>query len=1085
MPRRQSTPEVLIAAGCPHATVTRYRCLHLQEQLAANGVQALVEEWYDLDRIDPQLPLPQTALFLQRVAYTPALGQIIDRMHAAGRPVLFDVDDLVFEPQLAAWHRGAATLPLAEQELYVEGVRRYQATLRACDRVLTASPLLAELAQRHGVAADVHRNALGAEMTAWASELHALRRQRQAQGNDGPLVLGYGSGTPTHDVDFAEAAGAVIDILTRYPRAELWIAGPMQLPEALNAFGARVRRFPLLGWREWFELLAQVDINLAPLEMGNVFCRAKSEIKFVEAAALGIPTVASQIDPFAAAIRHGENGYLAANLAEWMEHLNSLAADVALRRRIGAAARATALARYGPDARTADLAGLLPALWKKHTAMTAEKNAEMHTWPGTVPDTSRDTAPDTVHDISSISASDSASDSAQAARTGTGEPKPFVPLTVHWLVSEPIAGSGGHTGIFRMIRHLVDFGHTCHVHMIPVNFMHGYTPAQIQQHVDDHFLATGAVYHQWDGRMGAADATVATFWRTVPPLLKLPMPGKRYYLVQDFEPFFYPMGVEYIEAENSYRQGLHCLTLGPWLAKLMREQYGAAADHFDFAVDTQVYYPTAAARPAHPRVVFYARPSTPRRAYELGVEALQLVKQQNPGVEIIFFGSETLPPPPFPITNAGLLNPWELARLFSSCDVGIVFSTTNPSFVPFEMMACRCAVVDLASERVAGLLEDRVNCCLAAPAPESIASAVLNLVANRALREGIIEQAYVQVKDRSWEHSARQIEAVLLRHTPPEQRVAYQATSGDDLDMLAWQIHQLLDAGGDNTELVDALRATLYRTLAEKAALVEHVRQVEEQLAQATGGTAAGAPAGAGLPAAPVKTVKVKTALQPLADKLFDGAPAWRLGGAILSKLPVDQEPLRQAFVADRSHLRRIELRLAPHAPVHTGTLRVSLYADDEHGRLVASELLRVGEIDLAAPWGFDLAPQPDSYGKRYLLCVAMGEVNRQPPALWHFRQAQLADAQLWHGSHPLGGQLALQPFYGERPPLLPPRQGIQGWNEPVQFAPAIARELAAQQSQEVRRLAGQARTALQQRGLGGLVREVLNYVQWQLTRRG
>ena len=43
---------VLIAAGCPHATVTRYRCLHLQEQLAVNGISAAVEEWYDPSQID-------------------------------------------------------------------------------------------------------------------------------------------------------------------------------------------------------------------------------------------------------------------------------------------------------------------------------------------------------------------------------------------------------------------------------------------------------------------------------------------------------------------------------------------------------------------------------------------------------------------------------------------------------------------------------------------------------------------------------------------------------------------------------------------------------------------------------------------------------------------------------------------------------------------------------------------------------------------------------------------------------------------------------------------------------------------------
>ncbi len=66
------------------------------------------------------------------------------------------------------------------------------------------------------------------------------------------------------------------------------------------------------------------------------------------------------------------------------------------------------------------------------------------------------------------------------------------------------------------------------------------------------------------------------------------------------------MGTEYIQAENSYRQGLHCLTLGPWLAKLMRERYGAGADHFDFSVDTEIYRPAPGGRPAHLRVAFYA-----------------------------------------------------------------------------------------------------------------------------------------------------------------------------------------------------------------------------------------------------------------------------------------------------------------------------------------------------------------------------------------------------------------------------------------------------------------------------------------------
>jgi hypothetical protein len=178
-------------------------------------------------------------------------------------------------------------------------------------------------------------------------------------------------------VDFAEAAPAVLDILTRYPQAELWIAGPMVLPDEFVAFGGRVRRFPLLPWRAWFELAAQIDINLAPLELNNIFCRAKSEIKFVEAAALGVPTVASQIDPFAAAITPGKDGFLTAGMPEWIQHLDNLAADKELRRRIGEAARATVVERYSPQARAADLAQLLPEILKTRAGRRMEAEQPM------------------------------------------------------------------------------------------------------------------------------------------------------------------------------------------------------------------------------------------------------------------------------------------------------------------------------------------------------------------------------------------------------------------------------------------------------------------------------------------------------------------------------------------------------------------------------------------------------------------------------------------------------------------------------------------------------------------------------------
>ena len=77
-------------------------------------------------------------------------------------------------------------------------------------------------------------------------------------------------------------------------------------------------------FRQLPDELARFDINLAPLETGNVYCEAKSELKYFEAALVEVPTIASPTVPYEEAIRHGETGYLARTAEEWFECLDTL-----------------------------------------------------------------------------------------------------------------------------------------------------------------------------------------------------------------------------------------------------------------------------------------------------------------------------------------------------------------------------------------------------------------------------------------------------------------------------------------------------------------------------------------------------------------------------------------------------------------------------------------------------------------------------------------------------------------------------------------------------------------------------------------
>jgi hypothetical protein len=104
--------------------------------------------------------------------------------------------------------------------------------------------------------------------------------------------------------------------------------------------------------------LARFDINLAPLEPDNIFCAAKSELKYFEAALAGVPTIASPVGRLGRAIAHGRTGLLAASEAEWYAALRQLLDDSPLRRRMGRDAYHDSLRHFGPPQRRARLRSL-------------------------------------------------------------------------------------------------------------------------------------------------------------------------------------------------------------------------------------------------------------------------------------------------------------------------------------------------------------------------------------------------------------------------------------------------------------------------------------------------------------------------------------------------------------------------------------------------------------------------------------------------------------------------------------------------------------------------------------------------------
>jgi hypothetical protein len=193
----------------------------------------------------------------------------------------------------------------------------------------------------------------------------AARRERQSQEEnqaDGPITIAYFSGTGSHNRDFRVVTEPLVWALETYPKVRLHVGGQLELGPEFVPFQTRIRRAPYVTWRELPYLIAGVDINLTPLEEDNPFCRGKSEIKFVEAALVGVPTISSRVQAYEFAITDGKDGLLASSPEEWKNALRELLEKPKRRGEIGDAARNTVYARYLPDQRAPELTQLLKKL---------------------------------------------------------------------------------------------------------------------------------------------------------------------------------------------------------------------------------------------------------------------------------------------------------------------------------------------------------------------------------------------------------------------------------------------------------------------------------------------------------------------------------------------------------------------------------------------------------------------------------------------------------------------------------------------------------------------------------------------------
>ena len=332
--------------------------------------------------------------------------------------------------------------------------------------------------------------------------------------------------------------------------------------------------------------------------------------------------------------------------------------------------------------------------------------------------------------------------------------------TINWVIPPFCKGSGGHLNIFRFISNLEKIGFACRI--IIVCEPQPTSAAQAAKEIANWFFPLDASVHLGIEHAPPACYTVATEWRTAYWVRNFAATRHRCYFVQDFEPWFYPAGSEFIFAEETYRFGFVGITAGGWLKEKLASEYGMETHAVGFSYDKEIYHQMPRrAGIENKRVFFYARPPTARRAFELGLLVLDEVSKRIQNVEIVFAGWDISSYAiPFKHTNAGLLSLDALPDLYSQCDVALVLSLSNLSLLPLELMACGTPVVSNQAPWTEWLL-NKHNARLAPTTVADLADAICAVLSDQTEADRLRTGGFATVAGTDWHSEASKMADIL------------------------------------------------------------------------------------------------------------------------------------------------------------------------------------------------------------------------------------------------------------------------------------------------------------------------------------
>lgn len=306
---------------------------------------------------------------------------------------------------------------------------------------------------------------------------------------------------------------------------------------------------------------------------------------------------------------------------------------------------------------------------------------------------------------------------------------------VAWIIPHPIKGSGGIRTMIQNANFLVKKGFEVDIY-VEEDYMN--TSETLKKRIINYYGECLCDCYVGIELRKDYDLVFATYSiLTADYVYYMDNIKHKAYFIQDFEPWFEPMGELYLEMERTYYYGLQGISIGNWLSHKINKEYKSPMTSFNFCADLNIYKKLKNVE-KEKAICFIYQPEKARRCSKLGLQALAMVKKLRPDTKIYLYGSDADVDPGFDVENLKIISIDKCNELYNKCVVGLCISASNPSRIPFEMMAAGLPVVDLYKENnLYDIPENGV--LLAQPTPEALATAIIKIIDDKELQKSMGE----------------------------------------------------------------------------------------------------------------------------------------------------------------------------------------------------------------------------------------------------------------------------------------------------------------------------------------------------------